>query len=136
MYEQAITPFAGAPEIDQRRLAFPRYRVSNSHHYHGDLVRRTVDFRDIMAVGSHQPGDGEMEDCANNCTREQKKSSADTINDGKHESSGGKEDHVLDDRRGQSRIAGHSSHLENVDNIVHGHIATKELLPHLHTGAS
>lgn len=99
-------------------------------------VRHTVDFRDIVTMGSHQPSDSKMENHANNCTGEQKESSANTIDDGKHKTGGDKKDYVLDDRRGQSCIARHSSHFENVDNVVHRHVAAEELLPHLHTGAS
>lgn len=29
-------------------------------------------------------------------------------------------------------VTHHSSHREDVDDVVHGYISTKELLPHLH----
>ena len=99
-------------------------------------ARHTVDFGDIVTMGCHQPSDSKVEYHANHCTGKQKESSANPIDNGKHKAGGNKKDDILDDRRGQSRIARHSSHFENVDNVVHRHVAAEKLLPHLHTRAS
>lgn len=98
-----------------------------------------ADFVDMVASAGHKTGDGKVEGHAYDGPREKQESTADAIDLGQHDTGGNKEDDILNGRGIQRLVSAlgmsvissvavsnqpyHSSHLEDVHDVIHGHVS-------------
>jgi hypothetical protein len=78
-------------------------------------------------VDSHDSSTGEMQDTTDQSSANEKRSATETINEGKYKTGCDKEDNILDDGGCEGGVSSHSSHVEDVDEVVKHDIATPEL---------
>ncbi|KAI6756233.1 hypothetical protein HG530_011969 [Fusarium avenaceum] len=86
----------------------------------------TFDTVDGVAVDSHDSSTGEVQDTTDQSSADEKRSTTETINEGKDKTGCDEEDNVLDDRGCEGSISSHSSHVEDVDEVVKHDIAAPE----------
>lgn len=84
----------------------------------------------------HGSGNGKVDDTADDSSREKELTAADTVDEWENDTGCDQEDDVLDGGRVKCYVSRETGHFEDVDNVVHGNVATKELLPHLNTAAA
>jgi hypothetical protein len=91
---------------------------------------------DRVSVNSHQPTDGEVENRAQDTTIDEQVSATSLLDEHKSDTGCDQEDDVLNGGGDEIDVASQTSHLEDVDNVVHHHVSTEKLLPELseHSG--
>jgi hypothetical protein len=77
-------------------------------------------------VDSHDSPTSEVQDTTDQSSANEKRSATETIDEGKDETGCDKEDDILDDGGCEGGVSSHSSHVEDVDEVVEHDIATPE----------
>lgn len=90
----------------------------------------------MSSVTTHQTGDSEVQDAAQNGAAQEQDTASDAVDIRQHNTSRHQEDDILDGRRVQRDVASQASHGEDVHDVVHGDVASQQLLPHLNGGAT
>jgi hypothetical protein len=77
-------------------------------------------------MDSHDSSAGEVKNTTDQRSADEKRSATQTINVGKDKTGGDEEDDILNNGRRKSGVASHSSHVEDINEIVQHDVSTPE----------
>lgn len=77
-------------------------------------------------MDSHDSSTGEVQHTTDQSSADEKRPATETIDEGKDKTGCDKEDNILDDGGCEGGVSSHSSHVEDVDEVVKHDIATPE----------